>query len=460
MRCFSELVYPTKGSNPSFPWLTSGPVCGTPRGQGLFRGHIARLNPKPYRAKLVTYAESIAWLYGTQLFGIKLGLESSSHLLLAAGINPAAPGVPVIHVAGTNGKGSVCAFAERILRDSGLQTGLFTSPHLVHYRERIRVNGVPISEGDCGRKLSDLHTLVSHWDPHPTFFEISLALAMRHFIDEACEVIILETGMGGRLDATNAIQAQISVITSISLDHQQWLGETLREIAVEKAGIMKPDTPVIVADLAPEARDVVGRRALSLGIPFLEAHPLPEDWKLGLRGPHQRENAALAVETACRIDSARLTQEGIRASLAAANWPGRFQAIGNRLILDGAHNPDAAQVLTAAWQEEFPGEKAHLVFGAVSSKDISGVLTALGPIMGEITFVPLKSERGLATEVLRESYRLTGLSPIPIQEAASCVEALSLAASSSLRTLITGSLYLVGEALALLNKGEFETSLQ
>lgn len=408
----------------------------------------------------MTYAESITWLYGTQLFGIKLGLESSSHLLQAAGVDPAAPGAPVIHVAGTNGKGSVCAFAERILRDSGLRTGLFTSPHLVHYRERIQVNGVPISEEDCGRKLSDLRALVGQWDSHPTFFELSLALAMRHFRDEACEVIILETGMGGRLDATNAIQAHLSVITSISLDHQQWLGETLRDIAAEKAGILKPDTPVIVADLAPEARDVVGRRALTLGIPFVEAHPLPEDWKLGLRGPHQRENAALAVEAACRIQSARLTQEGIRSSLAATSWPGRFQQIGDRLILDGAHNPDAAQVLTAAWQNEFAGEKAHLVFGAVSSKDISGVLTALAPIMGEITFVPLKSERGLTTEMLHETYRLAGLSPIPAHEATSCVEALTLASSSPLRTLVTGSLYLVGEALALLNKGEFETSLQ
>jgi len=408
----------------------------------------------------VTYAESIAWLYGTQLFGIKLGLDSANRLLQGAGIDPQRPGVPVIHVAGTNGKGSVCAFAERILRDSGMLTGLFTSPHLVHYRERIQVGGLPISEAACGRGLSELREIVSSWDPHPTFFELSLALAMRHFQNEACEVIILETGMGGRLDATNAIQANLSVITSISLDHQQWLGETLREIAGEKAGILKPETPVIVADLAPEARDVMGRRALALGIPYLEAHPLPEDWKLGLRGPHQRENAALAVEAACRIASERLTQDGIRASLAATSWPGRFQQITDQLILDGAHNPDAARVLAAAWQEEFPQEKAHLIFGAVSSKDISGVLAALAPIAGAITFVPLQSERGLSTGALRESYESAGLPAIPLREATSWSEASSLVASSSLRTLVTGSLYLVGEALAMLSEGEFEASLQ
>ena len=302
----------------------------------------------------MNYQESIDWLYGTQTFGIKLGLENTGKLLAALGLMPDLEGRKIIHVAGTNGKGSVCAFSERILRNGGLRTGLFTSPHLVTYRERIRVRGTLISEAAVAEILSRIRGLVFDWDFHPTFFEISLGLAMRYFCDQDCEVIVLETGMGGRLDATNAVKSDVSVITSISLDHQQWLGETIREIAGEKAGILKATVPVIVAELHPEARDVVGRCALTLGIPCIEVHPLPEEWELGLKGPHQRENAALAVEAACRIAGDRLTQDGIRRSLAETVWPGRFQRIDDDLILDGAHNPGAGSVLRETWQSTFP----------------------------------------------------------------------------------------------------------
>lgn len=321
----------------------------------------------------MNYQESIDWLYSTQTFGIKLGLENPRTLVSALAIDPDEPGPAVLHVAGTNGKGSVCAVAERILRDAGVKTGLFTSPHLVTYRERIRVNGMMISEKAVAVGLAELRGRIHLCESHPTFFELSLALAMGHFVREGCEVVILETGMGGRLDATNAIGSDVSVITSIGLDHQQWLGETIREIAGEKAGILKPGVPVIIGDLHPDARDVVGRRALELGIPCIEAHALPEDWVTGLKGPHQQENAALAVEAACRLEDKRLTREGIRQSVAAAHWPGRFQRIDESLILDGAHNPAAAEVLCRTWRDEYGDEKAHLVFGAVGSKDVTGI---------------------------------------------------------------------------------------
>lgn len=403
------------------------------------------------------YDETIKWLYGTQLVGIKLGLGNVTRLLEDLSVTNDLVDRKIIHVAGTNGKGSVCAFSERILRDVGLRTGLFTSPHLVSYLERIRVSGEMIPEARANEILGDIRELVENWETHPTFFEISLALALRFFCDEDCDIILLETGMGGRLDATNAVNATVSVITSIGLDHQQWLGETIREIASEKAGIIKPETPLIVADLHPEARDVVGRRALTLGVPYIEAHPLPEDWPLGLKGPHQRENAALAVEAACRVEGDRLTQEGIQKSLTDTSWPGRFEIIGEFLVLDGAHNEASATALCVAWKEAFPEESAQLIFGAAESKDLDGIFRALLPIVSSVTFVPIKSERRLSVVEMSKAFISAGGDPQKVNFTDSLEEAL---AKLEGRQLVAGSLFLVGEAKSILDGGEFEVSLQ
>jgi len=412
----------------------------------------------------MSYEELIDWLYGTQAFGIKLGLEGATRLLEARGLLPLPEGTQVVHVAGTNGKGSVCAFAERILRDAGYRTGLFTSPHLVSYRERIRVCGETIPERAAARILAGIREEVASWETHPTFFEIGLALAIEHFREEGCDRLVLETGMGGRLDATTAVPSHVSLITPIGMDHEEWLGNTLAAIAREKAGILKPGTPVVIAKLAPEARDVVGRRALELGIPCIEAHPVPEDWPLGLRGAHQRENAALAVEAACRVGGERLSETGIRASLAATRWPGRFQELGDRIVLDGAHNPAAAKILRQTWEAAFPGEKAHLVFGAVESKDIRGVFAELLPALASLALAPVRSERRVPVEAMRRAFEEAGGGPLPLVECpaleAALAEAEARAAAEGGRVLVAGSLFLVGEALALLGGTEFEPSLQ
>lgn len=391
---------------------------------------------------------------------MKLGLENTQRLLSESGLVPLSAGMEVIHVAGTNGKGSVCAFADQILRDAGIKTGLFTSPHLLSYRERIRVNGEMIEEESVARHLSRLRYDVEEWEAHPTFFELTLALAMRHFAEQHCEVVILETGMGGRLDSTNAVPSNVSVITPIGLDHQQWLGETIREIAGEKAGILKPTVPVVVADLHPEARDVVGRKALMLGIPYIEAHPLPLEWELGLAGPHQRENAALAVEAACRLAGERLTQEGIRDSLAKTQWPGRFQRIGDKIIVDGAHNDAAAKALRETWEETCGSEKARLIFGAASSKSVKEIFTELLPIIEEVVFVPIRSERRLSAEEMKEALLEAGGESVPMSDSESLSEALDGASEKENKTLIAGSLFLVGEALSILDGAPFEVSLQ
>ncbi|MEC5129175.1 folylpolyglutamate synthase/dihydrofolate synthase family protein [Verrucomicrobiales bacterium BCK34] len=408
----------------------------------------------------MNYQESIDWLYGTQTFGIKLGLENVNRLISEFGLAGQLSDRKVIHVAGTNGKGSVCAFSDRILRDAGVKTGLFTSPHLITFRERIQINGEMISEEAVASGLTKIRDLIAEWEPHPTFFEITLILALLHFCADSTEVIILETGMGGRLDATNAVQANVSVITSIALDHQQWLGETIREIAAEKAGILKPNVPVIVAEIHPDARDVIGRRALTLGIPYIEAHPLPDDWKMGLPGPHQKENATLAVEAVCRVEDERLTREGIQESLARTTWRGRFQVISDRLILDGAHNPHAAEVLAKTWATEFPGEKATLIFGAAEGKDIIAEFRVLLPVIESIIFVPIQSERRLSADVMKAALETVGGTEIKTTEAISVAEALEMAKASDHRTLVAGSLFLVGEALSLIENGDFEVSLQ
>jgi len=178
------------------------------------------------------YKEALAWLYGLQRFGIKLGLENIRRLIAELHID--LRGSRVIHVAGTNGKGSVCAMIDSILREHGRRTGLFTSPHLVTFRERISVNGEMISQDAVANGLTAIRGLVADWNPHPTFFEIITALALKYFSEEKIDIVVLETGMGGRLDATNAVQSDVSVITSIDFDHEKWLGRSLREIATER----------------------------------------------------------------------------------------------------------------------------------------------------------------------------------------------------------------------------------
>lgn len=406
------------------------------------------------------YDEAIEWLFSTQLFGIKLGLENVSKLIGELGIDPDSPGMKVVHVAGTNGKGSVCAFTDKILRDAGVKVGLFTSPHLISFRERIQVSGEMIPESEVAALLTEIRKKISDWDPHPTFFEICLALALQHFKNRGCETVILETGMGGRLDATNAIKAEVSVITHISVDHSQWLGETIREIAAEKAGIIKPETPVIVADLHPDARDVVGRKALTMRVPYIEAHPLPDDWPLGLAGPHQGGNAALAVEAACRVEQDRLTQEGIRESLATTTWPGRFQIIDNRYILDGAHNAAGAEALATAWKNRYGEENAALVFGVAQGKDVNSMLNSLKQIASRILFVPIKSERRMPPEEMQSMLESSD-APIPPSQCFPDIDqAWETLSKQEGKILVAGSLFLVGEALSRFSRQSFEVSEQ
>jgi dihydrofolate synthase/folylpolyglutamate synthase len=237
----------------------------------------------------VKYTDAVNWLYHSELHGVKLGLSNTTRLVDALGVKLSGPGAPTfIHVAGTNGKGSVCAFLDSICRAAGKRTGLFTSPHLLTFRERIRINGEMIGEAETARCLTMIRQISADWKHQPTFFEITTALALRSFVENKAEIVVLETGMGGRLDATNVVTPAVSVITPIFLDHQQYLGNTLKEIALEKAGIIKPEVPVVSAWQREEVLQVLRHVAKTQSSTFHVVVTPIGVVTIGLVGQHQR----------------------------------------------------------------------------------------------------------------------------------------------------------------------------
>ena len=402
------------------------------------------------------YGEALAWLYGTQQFGIKPGLENTRKLLKA--LQLPGTGQRFLHVAGTNGKGSTCAFMESVLRAGAERTALFTSPHLIQFRERIQVGGVMMPEDEIADSLTAMRDLVGQWQPHPTFFELTFALALDWFDRAGAEIVVLETGMGGRLDSTNAIKPAVSVITPIAMDHQQWLGETLAKIAGEKAGIIKPGVPVVSAPQHPDAEAVLRAAATAAGttLQFVSA-----PWTasaLPLAGDHQRWNAALAL-AALGASGCLPKSSAIASGLADTKWPARFQILqAGRLIIDGAHNPHSIARLVVTWQQQFGAEKAHLIFGAVEGKDHAVSLPLLAGIVAEVTFVTVDSPRAIPADALAETWQ--DIVPgIPCQSSASLRKAISQSDNGP-RRLLCGSLYLCGEVLSLTEGGGFETSGQ
>jgi dihydrofolate synthase/folylpolyglutamate synthase len=395
------------------------------------------------------YPEALAWLYSTQWFGIKLGLETIERLLAALGCRPAAR---IIHVAGTNGKGSVCAMLAAICDAQGYRTGLFTSPHLVTFCERIRIDGHPIPEAAAAAGLSRLRTLTDGWTPSPTFFEYTTALALDWFAQVHAEVVVLETGLGGRLDATNAVTPAVSVLTAIDFDHTAWLGDTLAAIAGEKAGIIKPGVPVVSAPQEPEAAEVIARAAAAAGAPLhVVGAPVPDSYTVGLAGSHQRLNAALALAA---LDAAGIAadEKACHAGLARVDWPGRFQRVENgRIILDGAHNPAAARRLAHTWHEEYGDRhRATVILGILRDKDAAGICRALEPLAARCVAVPVRNPRTLAAAEV--SALLGQAAPaVPCALALDFADALAQARLTSEPILVTGSLFLVGEALAALS---------
>ncbi len=403
----------------------------------------------------MSYDEAVAWLYATQLHGIHLGLENIQRLVKALGIRVSGPDAPkFLHVAGTNGKGSTCAMLDACCRAAGLRTGLFTSPHLVTFRERMRLDGEMIGEEEVATGLSEIRELTEGWEHAPTFFEIATALALAWFQKRGAEVVVLETGLGGRLDATNVVTPAVSVITRIDMDHQQWLGDSLAAIAVEKAGIIKPGVPVVTGPQADEVRVVIVQIAMWRGAELsLVMSPL-RHVEIALAGSHQRWNAALALH-ALEVAGlgASISGEAFAQGLRTVEWPGRFQQVTPRFVLDGAHNPASARRLAETWREIYGEKRATLILGILQDKDVAGICAELLPIAGRILAVPVQNPRSATAQ---EICRAVGQNA-PRQECIAVRDlaaAIRIAASMGRRTLLTGSLFLVGEALAHFHAGE------
>jgi dihydrofolate synthase / folylpolyglutamate synthase len=404
----------------------------------------------------MTYAEATESLYELRLFGARLGLSNTQRLAELAGALHQQ--LQFIHVAGTNGKGSTCAMLESIYRAGGLRVGLYTSPHLVSFRERIQVNRQLISETDVVRLVTKLQRLLRQFPDaeHPTFFEVTTVMALSYFATQACDLVIWETGLGGRLDATNIVTPLASVITNVQYDHQKWLGPTLSSIASEKAGIIKPGVPVLTACLEKEALRVITSTALERNAPLtvvteadIRIPPLAT-LQLPLRGQHQRLNAALAVATVRALARRfALSESALIAGLKQVEWPGRLQVLiqpsGSRIVLDGAHNLAGAEALVAAWREEFSETKPALILGILQDKDIFEMTRVLAPLANRILLVPVGSHRTADPSEVQAGCRQTNPSA-KMLICDSLAHALELTADEPF-VLVTGSLYLVGEAL-------------
>ena len=389
-----------------------------------------------------SYQAALAWLYSLQRFGIKLGLENIRRLIDALHVDLG--NARVIHVAGTNGKGSVCAMIDSICRAQGYQSGLFTSPHLVTFRERIRVNGEMISEETAADGLTNIREIVADWDPHPTFFEVTTALALQHFANGKIDIVILETGLGGQLDATNAVQSNVSVITPIDLDHQKWLGDSLEQIAIEKAGIIKPSVPVISAAQKSEAEVVIKKRAAECEAPIQFVTDSHSTHPIALDGNYQKQNAALAI-AALSAAKINIDDDAVKRGLAEIEWPARFQRWDKSTIIDGAHNPAAARVLADTWREAFGDQPATLILAILSDKDLPGICEALASIADHALLPRIRSERAANPQTLAKVMVDCG---VRCQIVGTFADALEKARARSAPVLITGSLHFAGEALA------------
>ena len=400
----------------------------------------------------MTYPDSVRFLYalGNEIKTAKLGLERIQRVLAALG-NPERA-YRVVHVAGTNGKGSTCAMIEAALRASGVRTGLYTSPHLLEPTERIRVDGRDVTTGQFQRAFETVHAVAEQLDLdcHPTYFETVTAMAFWLFREMGVETAVVEVGLGGRLDATNVVQPALTVITPIDFDHESFLGGTIEQIAAEKAGILKPGVPAVFAVQRPEAARVLEARAAELHVPVKRAEEFEaRDVQITARGSqfngitcplageHQLANAITAV-LAC--EALGVPPQGI----AEARWPGRLEVVAPNpdILLDGAHNPAGARALARYLERFYPHRRRWMIFGAMRDKAIEEIGGILFPLADELIFTAAGYSRSLRPEALRE---IAGRGSV----AANVGEALEIMRAGVTPddlVIITGSLFLVGEA--------------
>jgi dihydrofolate synthase/folylpolyglutamate synthase len=426
----------------------------------------------------------------TQAAAAKFNLENIT--VLDERLGHPSRAYPSAHIAGTNGKGSTAAFLESILRHAGLRTGLNTSPHLEKINERIRINGKEISDEDFATVFTRIHALIEQLladgelRAHPTYFECVTAMAMEYFAQQRVDFSVFEVGLGGRLDATNILAPAVTIISPVDFDHENFLGHSLREIAAEKAGILKPNTPVVVAPQLPEAREVILKRAKELGCPIVETnvayriHGNPVDsgpakseslaagtisatieeissgWPLdispSLAGQFQVQNALSAV-AAARIlakGGLHITDDAIAAGLSNTVWPGRLEKLQAHpdVYLDGAHNPAAARELAAFLAQNFASRKIWLVYGALRDKSVDEVAGWLFPLAAEVVFTEPRTPRSISASQLAEIAGYHARHSETIPDAEKALDYVLATAQPEDAIFVCGSLYLVGQLRA------------
>jgi dihydrofolate synthase/folylpolyglutamate synthase len=463
------------------------------------------------------YNDTVDYLYGLQKHGIKLGLENTKRLMELLG-EPQKSFRPV-HIAGTNGKGSTSAIIASILKESGLKTGLYTSPHLVSFTERIRINNKEITEHEVVELTNEIRNKIQNSEMNPTFFEFITAMAFYYFALNNVDWCVVETGMGGRLDATNILLPEVCVITNIGLDHTEFLGENISDIATEKAGIIKQGVPLVTAADNPEALKILGEAAKNRGS---QMHAYGRDFKstlksiddkhivfdysglpaparagqagssfsgdnicrqynnleLPLSGKYQLYNASLAIR-ACEIlmsENMCISDETVRSGLSNLIFEGRLERISQNplIIIDSAHNPEAARALSDTVREIFPEpwspsappeagkpKKIILIAGIMKDKDIKGILKPLIRISDVVILTKPKGERAAQPDTLEEAIKNMGMTDnadytaLSILKTNTVSEAIELAKKIRHKDniiLITGSFYTTGEAKEILGK--------
>ena len=413
-----------------------------------------------------TYDRSLTYLYDLQKYGIKFGLSSTSDLLARLG-NPH-QNLQAIHIAGTNGKGSTAAMLSAILARTGMQVGLYTSPHLVRFNERFRLNDHDVDDREIIDVFRRVKDVVDEREP-PTFFEMTTAMALSLFAEKGVDWAILEVGMGGRLDATNVIQPQITIINNIAFDHQEFLGSTLGRIAREKAGIIKKGVPLITAVKQPVALAVIKERCLALAAPCYRIGQQIkvrsrgkrcfsyrglkwrlENLQLPLAGSHQLLNAATALgalEVLEQLGRLHPLSEQVQEGLGKTRWPGRLEWFSEHppVLLDGAHNNAGIVSLRKALQEEYTYERLIIVLGIMADKDLRGMVHKLAPLADHLILTRPRYERAAEPESLREVAGEFAKRTELIRSVRQALKrAMTLATSEDL-VVVTGSLYFIGE---------------
>ena len=411
----------------------------------------------------MTAKEAIAYIEDQGWSATRLGLGRTRELLAALG-DPQ-KNLKFIHVAGSNGKGSACAMFDAILRAAGYKTGLYISPYIQTFHERMQINGVNIPGERLAALTERVRAVAEGMEDHPSEFELVTAIAMQYFHEEGCDIVVLEVGMGGALDSTNAIDApELAVITNIGLEHTEYLGDTIEEIAETKAGIIKPGCECVCYDGTREATETVRSVCERQGVPFTgvdfsRLRPLDasldgqrfawdgREYSLALLGPHQLHNAALALTgiDALRSRGWNIPEAAVRRGLETVKWPARLEVLERAplFLLDGGHNPQCAEALAQALDALLPGEKLVFLAGVLSDKDYPAILSRLLPYAREFVCVTPDSPRALPASELAAYLRGMGA------EAAACETVPAGVAEARARAgeggvVAFGSLYLAG----------------